>query len=134
MFLKKLFVIFVCWTVLSPNAYAQFGMWSGSSWMVVCEHYGEKGNIGDNMCKLYTQGVIEGWHYGYGQAKYDALGLNGEENTPFFCLSRDHSTKQHVLVIKQFLKEHPPLLNLPASFLIAQAMKKAFPCTEEGKK
>lgn len=131
--MKKL--CFVLCIAFMPNAYAQFGMGSGNSWMVYCERYGEQAATADTMCELYTQGIIEGWHYAYGKGKQDVLDgsvkqLAKTDSLPF-CLSESHSTKQHILVVRQYIEERPTLRHFPASFLIGTAMSKAFPCSKE---
>lgn len=114
-----------------PIANAQFGIGSGNSWMVFCERYKQGKNAADEMCELYTQGVVEGWIYGYGKAKHDALGADGATSSKPFCLSASHSTEQHVYVIKQYMEKYPSLRHLPAALLIADAMADAFPCTNK---
>lgn len=128
--LKKILLVVTLFFIIMADANAEFRMWSGNSWMMYCNE--EAGNsIVDSICESYTEGVIEGWHYGYGKGKYDLGGDKVPENSLPFCLSANHSTKQHVQVIKKYMERYPELLHMPAAYLIYHAMYKAFPCTQK---
>lgn len=125
--LKKLLLAVTLSFILMPNANAEkIRMWSGNSWLIPCNE-----EAGNSICESYTEGVIEGWYFGYAQGKYDLTGdkaLTPESSTPF-CLPASGSTKQYVQVVKKYMEAHPEVLHMPAAYLIYRAMYKAFPCT-----
>ena len=49
---------------------------------------------------------------------------------PIFCLQQNVQSEQLVRIVLKSLAEHPELLNAPASHLVLNSLKEAFPCPE----
>jgi hypothetical protein len=69
---------------------------------------GEDGAVGDGYCL----GVIRGVDFWL---------------LPKGC-SDDVGTRQRIMVVNKYLKDHPEDLNLPDALLVSVALSKAFPC------
>ncbi|SOD39883.1 Rap1a/Tai family immunity protein [Nitrosovibrio sp. Nv4] len=109
---------------------------SGSGWMNMCGKYGTDEFL-DTMCELYTGGIIEGGIIGYLRERRDMAAdkpLDNNPNAMFYCKTKDQTTKQHILVIKKYIEDHPKFLHMPAVILIIQALSEAFPypCQNRG--
>lgn len=101
---------------------------SGNGWMSMCGKYGTDEFL-DTMCALYTGGVIEGWMFAHIRAKSDMSAGKTLDNpyAMFYCKTKDQTTKQHILVIKKYMEDHPKFLHMHAALLIIQALSEAFP-------
>lgn len=99
------------------------GTKSGDNWMAMCGKYGmyEELDVG---CNLYTGGVIEGWMFGYVAS---SMGKSVENFSGMYCRQEQTTTRQHILVIKKYMDDHPQHLHRPAAVLIMRALAEAFP-------
>ncbi len=131
MTLKKVLDVFIyCILFLyASNVSAEYGIWSGNSWMIVCEHHGTEKNASER-CEFYTRGAIEELRYGYAKGQYDMYRSEIPGALPF-CISETHSIERYVKVVKNHIKKHTALLGVPAPQLIYNAMSEAFPCARQ---
>lgn len=115
---KILSIVFFIICVYVQPTHAQYSIGSGNSWMILCNS-----PYTEDICEYYTQGIIEAWLASFHLFK-QGKELQVEE---LFCIEKTHSTKQHILVIKNFMEQNPSKLHNSASLLIFDAMFKAFP-------
>lgn len=120
--MKKIVLIIsfvICF--FSQIAFAQYSLWSGNSWLEMCSTPSHLDTselvIKETICESYTQGVLETWLLSFKLFKQGEL----------FCIDKSHSTKQHILVIKNFMEKNPSKLHNTAAILIFDAMFNAFP-------
>lgn len=115
----SIFLFIIC--LFSQTTHAQYSVWSGNSWMKICNIPSYLGTtetvLRETICESYTQGIIEAWLTSSMLFKQDEL----------FCINQTHSTKQHILVIQNFMEKNPSKLHNTAALLIFDAMLQAFP-------
>ena len=76
------------------------------------------------VCAGYLSGLIDGLRYAY-------VEMSGKDPSPLmpFCLPDIVSTKTKInLVIADFIRSHPALLELPVVFGVTTALADAYPC------
>lgn len=111
-------------------------LWSGNSWIVMCEDYPGKTRAElDARCEAYLEGVINALTFADIAAKVPAMVKEGMSDqqihakiTPHYCISDNQPLSQYVLVVNKYMKSVPEKLHGPAADLIDTAMTKAFLC------
>ena len=112
----------------ASNVSAEYGIWSGNSWMIVCKHHGTEKNASERY-EFYTLGAIEGaLRLSQGAACYISQYVLGA--LPFY-ISETHSIQRYVNLIGNYIKKHTALLHMPASQLRYNAMSEAFLCARQ---
>jgi len=95
------------------NSNAQLDVFRGNKLKRFCDDY-----------KTGTFGLYGATCTGYVNGVADALAYES-----LFCLSEGVERDQIVLVVKQYLAEHPGELHLQADVLVVRALTGAFPCS-----
>jgi hypothetical protein len=106
---------------------------TGSNLLSACESKG--GDWGDGACLGFVLGFVQGLEYAGIATTAHFAGWKGFETTNSeaeriltICRPEGVSTEQVRLVTLKFLNDHPERLHESAYFLVADALKGAFPC------
>jgi hypothetical protein len=120
--MPKVFQIFlilcslaVCTLASAQNLDVNFAH-SGNDFLRICDSTQPVAYI-DGACMGYVQGVVEG---------ADIL-----VKQPLFCPGPDVTLGQRYRIIVKFLKEHPEKTDQQTRYLVVEAMKVAFPCSDK---
>lgn len=105
---------FLLLVLLSSSAYAAFTDGNElQGWLADSETAGDlsyKQSYGTGIFRGYVSGVVD-------------VG-----NDILFCTGGGVTRGQYTAVVIKYIKEHPEEWNLPASQLVTNGLKKAFPC------
>jgi hypothetical protein len=86
---------------------------SGNDLHSQCGNAFTAGFLHRNYCHGYITGVVNG------------LTVGGSRTV---CLSRGVTDTQAVMIVQNYMREHPEQLNEPSHAIIQRAMSEAFPC------
>jgi len=104
---------------------------SGNSFFRLCSSFDKAGKSNEEIvqsyaCVYYIRGVVDGI-----KEEWAFVSATTNKETPRpYCLPSKVEGGQAVRVTIEFLRSHPDIAHEGTSFIVARALREAFPCKE----